>query len=159
MPQPEIGALPLASQQRVVLTELLYCLTGVRGNFISPITSDSDGEGLARFETTFTIHSQLDRSLVELVQDILPLASHFMGIQKIITETDNQGQVINSLNEALQHLTHDFYVSRLVCPQPTSSAYQIFIHSSCCSYKRSRSFSCSSSQCRSCSTTCSRRCG
>ncbi|KAH8325832.1 hypothetical protein KR067_008769, partial [Drosophila pandora] len=110
MPQPEIGALPLASQQRVVLTELLYCLTGVRGNFISPITSDSDGEGLVRFETSFTIHSQLDRSLVELVQDILPLASHFMGIQKIITETDNQGQVINSLNEALQHLTHDFYL-------------------------------------------------
>ncbi|XP_017087980.1 gamma-tubulin complex component 2 homolog isoform X2 [Drosophila bipectinata] len=110
MPQPEIGALPLNGQQRVVLTELLYCLTGVRGSFISPITSDPDSDGVSRFETSFTVHAQLDRSLVELVREILPLASHFVGIQRIVTETNNQGQVINSLNEALQNLTHDFYL-------------------------------------------------
>ncbi|KAH8421333.1 hypothetical protein KR009_002058, partial [Drosophila setifemur] len=109
-PQPEIGALPLASQQHVLLVELLHLLTGVRGHFIVPILPDPDGVGPARFETGFAVHMQLDRSLAELLQDILPLASHFMGIQKIITDTNNQGQVINSLNEALEHITHDFYL-------------------------------------------------
>ncbi|XP_016977059.1 gamma-tubulin complex component 2 homolog isoform X2 [Drosophila rhopaloa] len=110
MPKTEIAALPLVSQQRVILDELLHCLTGVRENFVVPVLPDPSSVGLARFETVFVVNTHLDRSLAELVQEILPLASHFMGIQKIVTATDGQGQVINSLNEALQELTYDFYL-------------------------------------------------
>ncbi|XP_043658163.1 gamma-tubulin complex component 2 homolog isoform X2 [Drosophila teissieri] len=106
----EIAALPISSQENMLLDELLHCLTGVRENLLVPRQPDPTSVGLAKFETGFDIHMQLDRSLAELVQDILPLASHFMGMQKIVTATDGQGQVMNSLNEALQDLTHDFYL-------------------------------------------------
>ncbi|XP_016949576.1 gamma-tubulin complex component 2 homolog isoform X2 [Drosophila biarmipes] len=108
--KPEIAALPVASQQNVLLRELLNSLTGVRENSLVPLLPDHTCVGLAKYETSFSIHMQLDRSLVELVQDILPLASYFMGIQKIVTTTNGQGQVVNSLNEALQELTHDYYL-------------------------------------------------
>ncbi|XP_037723879.1 gamma-tubulin complex component 2 homolog isoform X2 [Drosophila subpulchrella] len=108
--KPEIAALPVTSQQNVMLRELLHCLTGVRESSLVPLQPDHTSVGLAKFETTFAIHMQLDRSLAELVQDILPLASFFMGIQKIVTTTDGQGQVVNSLNEALQELAHDYYL-------------------------------------------------
>ncbi|XP_016995300.2 gamma-tubulin complex component 2 homolog isoform X1 [Drosophila takahashii] len=106
----EIGALPVESQENVVLRELLHCLTGVRENFVVAVPADPSSLGLARFETSFSLHKDIDRSLAELVQGVLPLASYFMGIQKIVTVTDGQGQVINSLNEALQELSHDFYL-------------------------------------------------
>ncbi|XP_017066983.1 gamma-tubulin complex component 2 homolog isoform X2 [Drosophila eugracilis] len=110
LPKTEIAALPMASQQNVILDELLHCLTGVRGTFIVPIQPDPTSDGIARYETSFAINKQLDHSLAELVQDILPLASYFIGIQKIISSSDHQGQVMNSLIEALQELTHDFYL-------------------------------------------------
>ncbi|XP_039496870.1 gamma-tubulin complex component 2 homolog isoform X2 [Drosophila santomea] len=110
LPKTEIAALPLSSQENMLLDELLHCLTGVRENLLVPRQPDPTTVGLAKFETGFDIHMQLDRSLVELVQDILPLASYFMGMQKIVTATNGQGQVMNSLNEALQDLTHDFYL-------------------------------------------------
>ncbi|KAH8294466.1 hypothetical protein KR018_008824, partial [Drosophila ironensis] len=110
VPPAEIAGMTVVSQQHVLLTELLYCLTGVRGYFIVPVLPDANAVGGSRFKTAYTVHMQLDRSLYELVQNILPLASHFMGIQRIMMETNNQGQVMNSLNEALQELTHDFYL-------------------------------------------------
>ncbi|XP_026837974.1 gamma-tubulin complex component 2 homolog isoform X2 [Drosophila erecta] len=110
IPKAEIAALPLSSQENLLLDEVLHCLTGVRESLLVPRQPDPTTVGLARFETGFDINMQLDRSLAEMVQDILPLASHFMGMQKIATATDGQGQVMNSLNEALQDLTHDFYL-------------------------------------------------
>ncbi|XP_002022831.2 gamma-tubulin complex component 2 homolog isoform X1 [Drosophila persimilis] len=108
--QPELGALPLESQQRVLLKELIHCLCGTRGNFIVPLPPDANSTGIAKYETYFTIHAHLDKSLTELLQDILPLASYFIGIQKMMAATDGHGQVVNSLNAALQDLTNDFYV-------------------------------------------------
>ncbi|KAH8354810.1 hypothetical protein KR084_008685, partial [Drosophila pseudotakahashii] len=108
--KPEIKALPVKSQENVVLRELLNCLTGVRENFVVPVPAEPSSVGLARFETGFNLHKDIDSSLSELVEGVLPLASYFMGVQKIVTATDGQGQVINSLNEALQELTHDFYL-------------------------------------------------
>lgn len=107
----EIAALPLESQQRVVLIDLLYCLSGVRGSYLTPLPPDDCLTGISSYETRFSMHMQLDKSLAEMVQEILPLASHFMGIQKVIAATDGRGQVNNSLNAALDELTHDYYVS------------------------------------------------
>ncbi|XP_017055579.1 gamma-tubulin complex component 2 homolog isoform X2 [Drosophila ficusphila] len=110
LPKPEISGIPLASQQGVLLDELLHCLVGIRENFVVPQPFDTCTVGLARFETTFTLSKQLDRSLSELLNEILPMASYFMGIQRMISATEGQGQVMNSLNEALQELSHDFYL-------------------------------------------------
>ncbi|EDW82486.1 uncharacterized protein Dwil_GK25106 [Drosophila willistoni] len=108
---PELGGLPLESQQRVILAELIYCLSGVRGNFIVPhLSSDDAEEDMSKYETTFTINVQLDKSLIQLIDEILPLASHFAGIQKIMAANDNHGQVHNALNSALMNVTHDYYM-------------------------------------------------
>lgn len=106
----EIAALPLESQQRVLLIDLLYCLSGVRGSYLTPLPPEDCVTGIPVYETRFSMHMQLDKSLAEMVQEILPLASHFMGIQKVIAATDGRGQVNNSLNAALDELSHDYYV-------------------------------------------------
>lgn len=109
--QPELTALPFEAQQRVLLTEILYCLSGVRGTYILITPNDDQAKGLAKYETQFSLHVQVDKSLVEMVNEILPLASYFMGIQKVIALTDGHGQVNNALNAALHVISHDFYVS------------------------------------------------
>ncbi|XP_030569333.1 gamma-tubulin complex component 2 homolog isoform X3 [Drosophila novamexicana] len=110
MPKPELAALPPDAQQRLLLTEIIYCLSGVRGNYIVALPHDELSLGLAKYETRFSVHVHLDKSLAEMVHEILPLASHFMGIQKVIALTDGNGQVNNALNAALQNITHDFYM-------------------------------------------------
>ncbi|KAH8396173.1 hypothetical protein KR222_004543, partial [Zaprionus bogoriensis] len=107
----EVAGLPLDSQQRVLLMDLIYCLSGVRGSYTSPLPpDDSAASGIARYETRFSVNQQLDKSLTEILHEILPLASHFMGIQKVIAAMDGRGQVNNSLNAALQGLSHDYYM-------------------------------------------------
>ncbi|KAH8340783.1 hypothetical protein KR059_006884, partial [Drosophila kikkawai] len=106
---PEIAALPIESQQNELLTQLLYCFTGIRVPFIVPIPPDPSG-GLSSYKTEFAIHNQVDRSLAELVRKILPLASYFVGIQRMVADLDGQGQVINALNAALTDVSHDFYL-------------------------------------------------
>ncbi|EDW29445.1 GL22776 [Drosophila persimilis] len=103
--QPELATLPVEIQQPVILKELIQCLVGVRGIYIQPLPPDeNDGD------TYFTIDSQLDKSVTEVVQSILPLATYFMGIQRIMAAGDGHGQVLNALNCALQDLTSDFYM-------------------------------------------------
>lgn len=104
--------MPVQSQQNVMLTQVLHCFTGIWVSFIVPIPPDP-ASNLARNKTEFAVHSQLERSLAELVRESLPLASHFVGIQQMVADTDDHGQVINALNGALSDLSHDFYVSRL----------------------------------------------
>lgn len=106
----EISGLPLESQQRVLLVDLLYCLSGVHGSYMTPVVSEDNAPRIPVYETRFNIDMQLDKSLAEMVEEILPLASHFMGIQKVIAETDGRGQVNNALNAALDELSHDYFV-------------------------------------------------
>lgn len=141
MPKPELAALPPDAQQRLLLTEIIYCLSGVRGNYIVALPHDELSLGLAKYETRFSVHVHLDKSLAEMVHEILPLASHFMGIQKVIALTDGNGQVNNALNAALQNITHDFYVS---CSQIHiksklhSIQMSFYMRRCCCSRPRSR---------------------
>lgn len=132
MAKHEVAALPLDSQQRVLLKDLLFCLSGTRGDYIIP--SEEAITGKSAYETRFIVNMQLDKSLTEMVQEILPLASHFMGIQKVIAATDGRGQVNNALNAALEDLCHDYYVS-----VERNDALQILIFHfarSCCSCKQ-----------------------
>lgn len=107
----EIAALPMDSQQKVLLKDLLFCLSGTRGSYMIPLPSEDALSSRASYETRFVMNMQLDKSLTEMVHEILPLASHFMGIQKVIAATDGRGQVNNALNAALEDLCHDYYVS------------------------------------------------
>ncbi|ALC49943.1 Grip84, partial [Drosophila busckii] len=106
----EIAALPLSQQERAVMHDMIYCLIGMRGNYIVPEPRDPNAIGKARYETRFSVHLQPDNSLVDMVNEILPLASHFMGVQKISAETEDWGQINNALNAALFDLSSDFYV-------------------------------------------------
>ncbi|XP_034120868.1 gamma-tubulin complex component 2 homolog [Drosophila guanche] len=93
--QPQLGALPVAMQQRYILKDLMQCLVGIRAQYIVP--------------EDFIIDAQLDGSMREVVQQILPLATYFSGIQRLMAASDGHGQVLNALNAALQDLTSDFY--------------------------------------------------
>ncbi|XP_022220415.2 gamma-tubulin complex component 2 homolog [Drosophila obscura] len=107
--QPQLGALPADIQQRYILKDVLHCLVGMRGTYILPQSPDTNSLGNGDGETSFTINCQLDRSMREVVQNILPLATYFMGIQRMMAASDGHGQVLNALNYALQDLTRDFY--------------------------------------------------
>ncbi|KAH8386582.1 hypothetical protein KR093_001330, partial [Drosophila rubida] len=108
--QSEISALPLESQQHALMIDLIYCLSGVRGSYITPLPREKNSAGLGRYETRFTVHQGVDKALAEMVHEILPLASHFMAMQKVMAITNNRSQVNNALNAALHDLTHDFYL-------------------------------------------------
>ncbi|KAH8343575.1 hypothetical protein KR059_012705, partial [Drosophila kikkawai] len=108
LPDPEIAAMPIESQENELLSQLLYCFTGIRVSFIVPIPSDPD-DSLAKYKTEFMIHKGVDTSLAELMRQALPLASHFVGIQKMMADMEGQGQVINALNAALLDVSQDFY--------------------------------------------------
>ncbi|EDW56163.1 GM22736 [Drosophila sechellia] len=110
VPRRAIAAMPLPSQESMLLDELLHCLTGVRESLLVPQKPSISAVGLAKYDVDFDIHTQLDCSLTHMVREILPLASYFMGVQKIVSATDGLGQVMNSLNEALLELIHDFYL-------------------------------------------------
>ncbi|KMZ10638.1 gamma-tubulin complex component 2 homolog isoform X2 [Drosophila simulans] len=110
VPRRAIAAMPLPSQESMLLDELLHCLTGVRESLLVPQKPSISAVGLAKYDVDFDIHTQLDCSLTHVVREILPLASYFMGVHKIVSATDGLGQVMNSLNEALLELIHDFYL-------------------------------------------------
>ncbi|XP_034489725.1 gamma-tubulin complex component 2 homolog isoform X2 [Drosophila innubila] len=108
--QQELAALPLESQQQALLSDLLYTLSGVHGSFITPLPRNLNAPGLAKYETHFKVNLQVDKALAEMVYEILPLASHFMGIQQVMATMDSKGQVNNALNAALRDISHDFYL-------------------------------------------------
>ncbi|KAH8274889.1 hypothetical protein KR044_009347, partial [Drosophila immigrans] len=109
-PSPEIAAMPLESQQHVLMVDLIYCLSGVHGSYITPLPREKCSSGLGKYETRFSVHQGVDKALAEMVHEILPLASHFMAMQKVMAITNDSGQVNNALNAALHDLTHDFYL-------------------------------------------------
>lgn len=108
--QQELAALPLESQQQALLSDLLYTLSGVHGSYITPLPRDPEAPGLAKYETHFRVNLQVDKALSEMIFEILPLASHFMGIQQVMATLNSKGQVNNALNAALRDISHDFYV-------------------------------------------------
>ncbi|XP_032597253.1 gamma-tubulin complex component 2 homolog isoform X2 [Drosophila grimshawi] len=102
-----LSGLPLDTQQNLILEDLIYVLNGVRGAYIQPLARDKVVE---KYETRFTIHNELDKSLAELAQEILPLASHYMGIQIAISNSEGRGQVISALNAQLTVITKEYHI-------------------------------------------------
>lgn len=109
--QSNISAIPITSQENLLLFDLIYCLTGMRGSYITPESCSSVGS--QTFSMKFKISDQIHSSLRDIAQEILPLASHYTCIQKFIQKAtfSNCSQVLQALSEALNNLIHDYYVS------------------------------------------------
>lgn len=109
--QSNIAAIPITSQENLLLFDLIYCLTGMRGSYIVPESCSSAGS--QTFSMKFKISDQIHSSLQDIAQEILPLASHYTCIQNFIQKAtfSNCSQVLQALSEALNNLIHDYYVS------------------------------------------------
>lgn len=111
--QNNIAAIPLSSQENLLLYDLIYCLTGMRGSYITPELDAVRDGNLQAFSMKFKISEQIHSSLRDIAQEILPLASHYACIQQFIQKAtfSNCSQVLQALSEALNNLIHDYYVS------------------------------------------------
>lgn len=98
----------MSSQESIILTELIYCLVGVKGHFIVPDTNCANIDPVR-----FKISDQIHESLKDMIQQIVPLISHYSQVQRFILKASdpNCGLVLQALGTALRVLTYDFYVS------------------------------------------------
>lgn len=70
------GTLPLASQESAVVEDLLYVLVGVDGRYVA-------AQPLAgRQSRTFLVDPNLDLSIRELVNRILPVAASYSTVTR-----------------------------------------------------------------------------
>ncbi|XP_013102143.1 gamma-tubulin complex component 2 homolog isoform X3 [Stomoxys calcitrans] len=109
--QNNIAAIPITSQENLLLYDLIYCLTGMRGSYITP-ELDAYRDGNQSLSMKFKISDQIHTSLRDIAQEILPLASHYTCIQQFIQKAtfSNCSQVLQALSEALNNLIHDYYL-------------------------------------------------
>uniref|UniRef100_A0A1A9VWY4 Gamma-tubulin complex component n=1 Tax=Glossina austeni TaxID=7395 RepID=A0A1A9VWY4_GLOAU len=111
--QSNIAAIPINSQENLLLYDLIYCLTGMRGSYITPIANIFEGDSVGRaISIKFMVSEQIHSSFRDIAQEILPLASHYTCIQKFIQKTTftQCSQVLQALSEALNNLIHDYYL-------------------------------------------------
>ena len=81
----------------------------MRGSYIMPEESNEP----ETHQITFKISEQIHNSLRDIAQEILPLASYYICVQKFVKKSSSStcGQVLQALSAALRGLTHDYYVS------------------------------------------------
>ncbi|KAM5271869.1 gamma-tubulin complex component 2 [Ctenodactylus gundi] len=100
------GALPLASQELAVVEDLLYVLVGVDGRYIT-------AQPLAGRQTrTFLVDPNLDLSIRELVNRILPVAASYSTVTRFIEEKSSfeYGQVNHALAAAMRTLVKEYLI-------------------------------------------------
>uniref|UniRef100_A0A1Q3G1T4 Gamma-tubulin complex component n=1 Tax=Culex tarsalis TaxID=7177 RepID=A0A1Q3G1T4_CULTA len=111
MQSKNVAAIPLSSQEPIVLKELLDCLVGVKGSLLSPKKSSRNAVGV--YPVEFEISEQIEDSLKDIVREILPLASHYSQVQDFIAASSSleSGQILQALRAALQSIVNDYYLS------------------------------------------------
>nr|KAF6322984.1 tubulin gamma complex associated protein 2 [Pipistrellus kuhlii] len=101
-----IGSLPLAAQESAVVEDLLYVLVGVDGRYITaqPLTG--------RQSRTFLVDPNLDLSIKELVNRILPVAASYSTVTRFIEEKSSfeYGQVNHALAAAMRTLVKEYLI-------------------------------------------------
>ncbi|XP_075217460.1 gamma-tubulin complex component 2-like isoform X2 [Lycorma delicatula] len=106
-PAGPISAVPSLSQESILIEDLLSCLHGFHGKYITaePLTNPFDPR-------TFQICDTVDPSLRDLVQQILPLASHYSVIVRFIQDKRqcSWGRVNHALTAAMDSLIKDYLV-------------------------------------------------
>ncbi|XP_052872550.1 gamma-tubulin complex component 2 homolog [Anopheles cruzii] len=110
-----VAAIPVASQEPIVLKELLRCLVGVKGSLIVPKKSPSCSADplAAAARVEFQLSPQLADSCRDMVQEILPLATNFACVQQFIEESSilEGGLVLQALRSVLKAIMTDYYLS------------------------------------------------
>uniref|UniRef100_U3J1W9 Gamma-tubulin complex component n=1 Tax=Anas platyrhynchos platyrhynchos TaxID=8840 RepID=U3J1W9_ANAPP len=101
-----IGTLPLASQESVIVEDLLYVLIGVDGRYVTaqPL--------VGRQNRTFSVDPNLDLSIKELVTRILPVAASYSAVTRFIEEKSSfeYGQVNHALAAAMRTLIKEYMI-------------------------------------------------
>lgn len=102
-------ATPLIDQETILMNEILYCLIGVPGTFIKAETTQRNEDPLPTM--TFNISSEINASLRDLANSILPLANHYSQVQHfiLIVTSHDSGQTLQALSATLRALTHDYF--------------------------------------------------
>nr|XP_029725425.1 gamma-tubulin complex component 2 homolog isoform X1 [Aedes albopictus] len=110
MQNKNVAAIPLSSQEPIVMKELLDCLVGVKGSLIVP---KKNIRTVGLFPVEFEVSDQIEESLRDIVREILPLASHYSQVQDFIAASSSleSGQVLQALRAALQAIIKDYYLS------------------------------------------------
>lgn len=85
---------------------MLYCLEGIPGKYIVPQPlKDPYGP------RTFEISPEVDEALRHIIQQLLPLASHYSMIRRFIESGRFwSGKVIHALINAMEILLKDYFV-------------------------------------------------
>lgn len=102
--------IPVYSQENKLMEDLLYVLSGLEGEYITPQPL------LGPYEPrTFTIGEGIDPSLRQLVEKILSLGSYYSTIVRFIEEKSSYhwGQVNQALAGAMDLLLQEYKVHRL----------------------------------------------
>ncbi|XP_043228485.1 gamma-tubulin complex component 2-like [Amphibalanus amphitrite] len=94
-----LGDLPIATQEATVIEDVLFCLSGVDGEYISV------SQGDCRIDGT------IDPALQETVRQISPLFAHFATVMAFAEEsTFVPGQVVQALGAALRSHVKNYLV-------------------------------------------------
>ncbi|XP_020828724.1 gamma-tubulin complex component 2 isoform X3 [Phascolarctos cinereus] len=101
-----VGSLPLASQESAVVEDLLYVLVGVDGRYITAQAL------IGRQSRTFLVDPNLDMSVKELVNRILPVAASYSAVTRFIEEKSSfeYGQVNHALAAAMRTLVKEYMI-------------------------------------------------
>ncbi|KAJ8868461.1 hypothetical protein PR048_029989 [Dryococelus australis] len=102
-----LGPVPISSQESFLLEDLLCCLEGIEGHYITPKPLDSNYA-----HRRFDISSSIDPSLRQLVEQILQLASYYSLVSRFIEEKSMfvWGQVNQALAAAMNALIRDYLI-------------------------------------------------
>ncbi|KFB50780.1 AGAP005575-PA-like protein [Anopheles sinensis] len=109
-----VAAIPVASQEPIVLKEVLNCLIGVKGSLIVPKKcATRSEEGLLLAEMEFQISNQLTESCSDMVKELLPLATNVACVQQFIEESSilEGGVVLQALRSVLKSIMTDYFLS------------------------------------------------
>lgn len=96
---------PVASQESILLWDILYCLKGIDGSYVvsEPLTTPYGVK-------TFNISPDVGISFKQLAQQILPLASYYSMTVRFVEEkiSPDDGQVNHALRGAIRSLLKDY---------------------------------------------------
>lgn len=108
--QTNIVAVPISSQETILLNDIIFSLLAIRGTYIIPEESKTPS---GCFEMNFKVSDQIQKSLRDVTHEILPLGCYYYIIQNFIENVRimNCGQVLESLAATLRDLLHDYCVS------------------------------------------------
>ncbi|XP_050095202.1 gamma-tubulin complex component 2 homolog isoform X2 [Anopheles aquasalis] len=103
-----VAAIPMASQEPIVVKELVRCLVALKGSLIMPQKPHS-----ATSPVEFQLSPQLTDSCRDMVKEILPFAANFSCVQQFIEESSilEGGLVLQALRSVLKTLMTDYYLS------------------------------------------------